>query len=69
MDYLIGTPAQLAQVWKRWDVAVSAGANRVTAGHSAVIYGITGTGRRAVVYPSNVTPGQIVHDAPLLARS
>ena len=69
MDYLIGSPRQLAPIWKRWDVAVTAGPNRLTAGHSSVIYGITGTGRMAVVYPSNVTPGQIEHDAPLLARS
>jgi protein SCO1/2 len=69
MDYLIGSPAQLTRVWKRWDVAVTEGAKRVTAGHSSVIYGITGTGRMAVVYPSNVTPAQIEHDALLLARS
>jgi protein SCO1/2 len=69
MDYLIGSPAQLTRVWKRWDVAVTTGAQRFTAGHSSVIYGITGTGRMAVVYPSNVTPAQIEHDAPLLARS
>ncbi len=69
MDYLLGSPGQLAQTWKRWDVSVTAGKHRVTAGHSAVIYGITGSGRRAVVYPSNVTPAQIEHDVPLLARS
>ncbi|MEA2161293.1 MAG: hypothetical protein QOD66_3673 [Solirubrobacteraceae bacterium] len=69
MDYLIGSPVQLKRVWKRWDVAVTVGAQRFTAGHSSVIYGITGTGRMAVVYPSNVTPAQIEHDALLLARS
>jgi protein SCO1/2 len=69
MDYLIGGAGQLARIWKRWDVAVTVGAKRVTAGHSSVIYGITGTGRMAVVYPANVTPAQIEHDAPLLARS
>ncbi len=68
MDYLVGTRAQLARTWKQWSVAVTAGKNRVTAGHSSVIYGITGSGRTAVVYPANVTPAQIVHDAPLLAR-
>ena len=69
MDYLLGTPAQLARTWKQWHVAVTVGRNRVTAGHSSVIYGITGSGHMAVVYPSSVTPAQIAHDAPLLARS
>jgi protein SCO1/2 len=69
MDYLLGSSGQLARTWKRWDVAVTMAENRRTAGHSSVIYGITGSGRRAVVYPSNVTPAQIVHDVPLLARS
>jgi protein SCO1/2 len=69
MDYLLGTRAQLARTWKQWNVAVTVGRNRVTAGHSSVIYGISGSGRMAVVYPSNVTPAQIEHDVPLLARS
>jgi hypothetical protein len=33
-----------------------------------VVYGVTASGRMAVVYPSNVAPAQIVHDVPLLAR-
>lgn len=69
MDYLLGTRSQLLRTWKAWDVAVTLGKNQVLAGHSAVIYGITASGRMAVVYPANVTPQQIVHDVPLLARS
>jgi protein SCO1/2 len=69
MDYLLGTRAQLAPTWKAWDVAVTTGTNQLTAGHSAVVYGITASGRMAVVYPVNFTPQQIVHDVPLLARS
>lgn len=69
MDYLLGTRRQLEQTWKRWDVAVTVNANKLTNGHSAVIYGITATGRMAVVYPSNVSPAQITHDVPLLASS
>jgi hypothetical protein len=41
----------------------------VTVGHTAIVYGITATGRMSVVYPSNFTPEQIVHDVPLLART
>jgi protein SCO1 len=69
MDYLLGTRAQLAPTWKAWDVAVTTGTNELTAGHSAVVYGITASGRMAVVYPVNFTPQQIIHDVPLLARS
>jgi cytochrome oxidase Cu insertion factor (SCO1/SenC/PrrC family) len=69
MDYLLGSRSQLARTWKAWDVAVALGKGKVIAGHSAVVYGITASGRMAVVYPSNFDPAQIVHDVPLLARS
>jgi protein SCO1/2 len=69
MDYLLGTHSQLARTWKAWGVAVQTGPNTTTTGHSAVVYGITASGRLAVVYPSNLDPGEIVHDVPLLARS
>lgn len=69
MDYLLGSMAALKRTWKDWDVAVVAGKNRVTAGHSSIIYGITASGRIAVVYPSSFTPAQIIHDVPLLASS
>jgi protein SCO1/2 len=69
MDYLVGTHPQLLRTWKAWGVAVTVSKHQVLAGHSALVYGITGSGRMAVVYPANVAPQQIVHDAPLLARS
>ncbi len=69
MDYLLGTRPELERTWKRWDVAVSVGSGKLTNGHSAVIYGISASGRMSVVYPSDVTPAQITHDVPLLARS
>ena len=69
MDYLIGSMPALRRTWKLWDVAVLSGPNQLTNGHSAVVYGITASGRMAVVYPSNFTPAQIVHDVPLLAKT
>ena len=69
IDYLLGTGPQLRRTWKAWDVGVTVDTAHVTTGHSAIIYGITASGRMAVVYPSTVTPAQIVHDVPLLARS
>jgi protein SCO1/2 len=67
MDYLLGTGPQLHRTWKAWDVAVSTGKGHLTDGHSSIVYGITASGRMAVVYPSNFTPAQIEHDVPLLA--
>ena len=67
-DYLLGTRRQLAPVWKAWDVGVVVDKNRLTTGHSDIVYGVTAAGRLAVVYPPNFTPGQIVHDVPVLAR-
>jgi protein SCO1/2 len=69
MDYLLGSMAALRRTWKAWDVAVVTGKNKLTAGHSSIIYGITASGRIAVVYPSDFTPAEIVHDVPLLASS
>jgi protein SCO1/2 len=67
MDYLLGSSGQLRRTWKAWDVAISTGKNKLTDGHSSIVYGITASGRMAVVYPSNFTPRQIIHDVPLLA--
>jgi protein SCO1/2 len=67
--YLLGSQAQLERTWKRWDVGVTVDTKHITAGHTAIVYGITASGRMAVAYPSNFTPAQIVHDVPLLARS
>jgi protein SCO1/2 len=68
MDYLLGSIPALHRVWKAWDVGVET-SHGYTAGHSSIVYGITATGRMAVVYPSNFSPAQIVHDVPLLASS
>ncbi|HEY2440915.1 MAG TPA: SCO family protein [Solirubrobacteraceae bacterium] len=68
MDYLLGSIPALHRVWKAWDVGVET-SHGYTAGHSSIVYGITATGRMAVVYPSNFSPVQIVHDVPLLASS
>jgi protein SCO1/2 len=69
MDYLVGTRNQLKPVWKAWDVAVMVDKHQLTTGHSDIVYGVTASGRIAVVYPPNFTPAQIVHDVPVLARS
>jgi protein SCO1/2 len=67
MDYLLGSRRQLQRTWKAWDVGVQTGPHQLTDGHTSIVYGITASGRMAVVYPSNFSPAQIVHDVPLLA--
>ncbi len=69
MYYLLGPVRKLQKIWKQWDIGVSVDTKHITAGHTAIVYGITASGRMADAYPSNFTPQQIVHDVPLLARS
>ncbi len=35
--------------------------------HSALVYGISASGRLTTIYPASFEPSQIVHDVPRLA--
>src|ERR1019366_6098339 len=66
MQYLIGSAPVLKAVWKGWDVADASeatAANPNLVAHSALIYGITGHGKIAVIFPANFTPAELAHDA------
>jgi protein SCO1/2 len=70
MQYLIGSSTALKHVWRRWGIAdapTASAANPDLVAHTALVYGITARGRIAVLYASNFTPGEIVHDARVLA--
>ena len=70
MQYLIGSSGALHTVWSDWGIAAGPQtSNPEQVAHSALIYGINAKGKVAVIYPANFTPNEIVHDAPLLARS
>ena len=72
MDYLIGSRPQLEQVWHNWNIVSKNDPSRKSPGaveHSALIYGISGTGEITTLYPANFKPDQIVHDVPKLASS
>jgi protein SCO1 len=72
MQYLIGSRPQLEQVWHNWDIVSNSDPSRKdpdAVEHSALIYGISGSGKMTTVYPANFKPKQIVHDVPLLASS
>lgn len=67
MQYLTGSRAALVPVWRAWGISTSRPTSQDRVNHSALVYGITGSGKVTVVYPSNFTPADIAHDVPLLA--
>lgn len=70
MEYLIGSFSELAPVWRAYGVEVQASPDKRengVVGHSAFLYGITGSGAVRVLYPPSFDPAWIVHDVPLLA--
>lgn len=68
MQYLIGSAAELAAVWKAWGVGSERDAQQPQfVNHDGLIYGITGSGTRLTLYASSFQPSDIVHDVPLLA--
>jgi protein SCO1/2 len=66
LDYLIGSQAELRPVWRRWHVGAMAGKHGLV-GHSALVYGISASGKLVTIYPSNFRPTDIEHDIPRLA--
>ncbi|HEX3561454.1 MAG TPA: SCO family protein [Solirubrobacterales bacterium] len=70
MEYLIGSRPQLEKTWSDWKIVAKSSPSRGSPDaveHSALIYGIDGSGRMTTLYPSNFKPQQIVHDVPILA--
>jgi protein SCO1/2 len=72
MQYLIGSRPQLEQVWHNWNIVSKSDPSRKipdAVEHSALIYGISASGKVTTLYPANFKPAQIVHDVPMLAAS
>jgi protein SCO1/2 len=67
MEYLTGSHAALAPVWRRWGITASNPTVNDEVNHSALVYGISATGKVMIVYPANFKPSAIAHDVPLLA--
>jgi protein SCO1 len=68
--YLLGSATQLGRVWEAWKVGSQADANepgRVS--HTALIYGISASGKLTTIYSANFEPKQIIHDVPSLLAS
>jgi protein SCO1/2 len=69
MQYLIGSAAQLGSTWSAWSVGSEREAGQPDrVAHSALVYGVSASGRLTTLYPSSFAPEQIVHDVPLLAE-
>jgi len=70
MQYLIGSASELARVWKAWGVGSERDAQQPQlVNHSGLVYGVSASGKITTLYAANLTPQEIVHDAPLLASS
>jgi protein SCO1 len=68
--YLIGSAHQLVPVWKSWNVGSEKDVSKPElVNHSALIYGLSASGKIYTIYPANFAPEQIIGDvAPLLSR-
>ncbi len=68
MQYLIGSAAELARTWSAWKVGSQrdAGQPELVA-HSALVYGVSASGKLTTVYPPTFEPSEIAHDVPRLA--
>lgn len=70
MEYLIGSHPELEKVWRDWSILAKA--TPITKDpdlveHSALVYGISASGRITTLYQHDFVPSQIVHDVPILA--
>jgi protein SCO1/2 len=70
MEYLVGSRTQLERVWQEWGVLSEPDASvPELINHSGYIFGISASGVRTTLYPSNTEVGWLVNDVPLLAAA
>jgi protein SCO1/2 len=68
MEYLLGSAGRLGRVWAAWNVGSERDAARPElVAHSALVYGVSATGRLTTIYPADFNPADVAHDVPLLA--
>jgi protein SCO1/2 len=68
MQYLIGSPKQLARTWAAWSVGSTRESGQPDlVAHSALVYGVSASGKLTTLYPSSFEPSEIAHDVPKLA--
>jgi protein SCO1/2 len=68
MQYLIGSAAELAPTWAAWKVGSKREVGQPDlVSHSALVYGVSATGKLTTIYPDTFEPSEIAHDVPRLA--
>jgi protein SCO1/2 len=68
MQYLIGSAAELAPTWAAWHVGSEREVGQPQlVSHSALVYGISASGKLTTIYPATFEPSEIAHDVPKLA--
>ncbi len=68
MQYLIGTAGELSRTWAAWGVGAKAEVGQPDlVAHSALVYGVSASGKLVTIYPATFEPHQIAHDVPKLA--
>jgi protein SCO1/2 len=68
MQYLIGSAPELAKTWTAWQVGSTRDVGQPNlVSHSALVYGVSASGRLTTIYPATFEPSEIAHDVPLLA--
>jgi protein SCO1 len=67
MDYLIGSRAELEPVWRAYDISAEGSPESREVSHTALVYGITGSGTWLALYDETFRPSAVAHDVPLLA--
>ena len=68
MQYLIGGRATLDPVWRRWHITAPKPNGQDVVSHTALVYGISASGKIMTAYPANFAPAEVAHDVPILAR-
>lgn len=70
MKYLVGPQGELGRVWAAWNVGSRRDSgNPEAVAHSALVYGISASGRLMTIYQANFNPADIVHDVARLAAN
>jgi len=67
-QYLVGSAGELGRTWAAWGVGSTRDAGQPQlVSHSALVYGVSASGRLMTIYPATFEPAEIVHDVPRLA--
>ncbi len=68
MQYLIGSARELERTWAAWSVGSTREAGQPDLiAHSALVYGVSASGKLTTIYPASFEPKEIAHDVPKLA--